>query len=1665
MKSCKILAQTKNKNGEVVQSKLFKDLLQYTNQDRKKATQLYRIAKDPKFLELAGDVLQYDENGEVTVKSLIDVTGDSFSEDSVIKKLNKEIGAGEYSFEAAISKLVSFNKDNPWNKDYMATLTRKGDKYELSVVKRTQSQENQLNKVVKHQSLKDRLTYYLQQSGVAVDFIDGPDSRYTTENIDKAADGLYHLIKVSRGSTTSTEFAEEAGHFAVGAMSSSPLVERLMSLLSEDVQRSILGESYDSKILGKNPRREVAGVLVGKALSNNLDTKSPIGKLAHRIAQTARRIFARLSGDQVKLDVLKAEEYAEQIANNLISSQSTLSAEEAIKTQETLYSSEKSKETKKYNEAIKSLQRAYKELSSIKGQIPVNIQQDENGNISVTEETEEAKGQIDQVLETINTILDNMVGEEGSTYVTANSSNTIYSIQASLVAMGNGIDLLYQYLTLQLPQYLSQIDLDNTKSFIENMALYSTQLRAAEAIYKTAMEINSSLATIVKNLGNNPKVSFRNANGQMEVINLSAIHESMAEVLNVSYSGSLYAKLREKQKQYFSKFLANVYGEKYVNKSSKIVYKKKGIGLQVIKGIENMPSEDYFRELIDSIDEGNGDMNFFDYMLSWSGISPNEIIQVADMANTMSKHVTNQRMKSIQERIEVIRQQIEDLGIDPEIFYERAFYPEDSDGDGDTMTYTGNFISPAKVGEWEYARNKMIAILRKEFEETIAKEEGFDLLPGRIKSAKWQEFSQEAIYEWHKRNSVKDENGRWIPKTYDNVEEIDLEDVLYDNTSYWELSPEERSLLGEIRNLKEELDSCVQGHGVSYRIPQFKASFIERVANRRRQNQKGALLKSLREVILEEFCEDAEDYEYGSQATYQDGEDMFETNITRDYERVNRIPLFGINKLSKKVEVNGVKVKIPDGRLSTDICHCLMAYASMALSYDACTRFVDALEIGRNILSQYGQKKLGKGITSGIIVSKKDRLYCRYQKFLEMNVYQLAQNIASVKIGSKKVILNKLADFLSNMTSLAFLGFHHFGAGVNLGTALIDVYKMAAVGDHFTKGELLDAAKEYLKGALGIVSAMDTDNGVGWKPTKEGFIPGFLTNEDKGKAALFLRKMDAHGDNEYYYRSWHGKYRKFNSIIKVLRGIPMFGYSTGDHIIQALPYIAIAKHRKIYDQNGKSISAWDSYKVIEEDLVSENGEKLPGNRKIQRLEQDQQYYKIPNGQAQFDILQSIRQKFESYMQPNIFGANTLSLSEEEIDFLVANNIVKAVNEETPVDNQRVIDMLFGDNYTDTLGQLKLVEGNILWGEEDVSIMAKEALTVSDQMNGVYRRTEKGVIHSNLITKLFTVMRNYAVGRLHDAFAGNRDVLAYKGNKAKNFEGKINTLIKMNMAMFSKDIDFGMLSIIKSMAFLIPGVMDSRWGQKTRLEFQDAGFSEGQVDNMKAIWIYLLICGVLSLLNGLTDIPEEEEEELEKKLSEKSEELKKQLELEGHSSDYINEKIASYKKVERDKFLEKKKKLGWIHYYIHRLGIEQMSYILIHEMIKELKSLGNPGGIAPFGFVGNMLELLYYGAGALFTDYHGRTPEIQAQIDALKKSDQPELREKGKLMEQKYKQLEEEYEDTNEKFYYSKNTSSYSKGDSKFKVKASSYLPLPNKNKKIIQDGYEAADSFDFYRNK
>ena len=67
---CSIFPHCTNSKGEVVESRLFKDLLHYTSNNRELAKEYYGKGIDPKFLELVQDSAKFDENGEITFQSL-----------------------------------------------------------------------------------------------------------------------------------------------------------------------------------------------------------------------------------------------------------------------------------------------------------------------------------------------------------------------------------------------------------------------------------------------------------------------------------------------------------------------------------------------------------------------------------------------------------------------------------------------------------------------------------------------------------------------------------------------------------------------------------------------------------------------------------------------------------------------------------------------------------------------------------------------------------------------------------------------------------------------------------------------------------------------------------------------------------------------------------------------------------------------------------------------------------------------------------------------------------------------------------------------------------------------------------------------------------------------------------------------------------------------------------------------------------------------------------------------------------------------------------------------------------------------------------------------------------------------------------------------------------
>ena len=93
-RSCAIIPKVKNRNGQVVDSKLFKDLLSFTSNNRSEATRLYLITKADSFIRDWVPRLALDENNEPTLRSLLKQTNLSkvIPETKVLERLNRENG-------------------------------------------------------------------------------------------------------------------------------------------------------------------------------------------------------------------------------------------------------------------------------------------------------------------------------------------------------------------------------------------------------------------------------------------------------------------------------------------------------------------------------------------------------------------------------------------------------------------------------------------------------------------------------------------------------------------------------------------------------------------------------------------------------------------------------------------------------------------------------------------------------------------------------------------------------------------------------------------------------------------------------------------------------------------------------------------------------------------------------------------------------------------------------------------------------------------------------------------------------------------------------------------------------------------------------------------------------------------------------------------------------------------------------------------------------------------------------------------------------------------------------------------------------------------------------------------------------------------------------------
>lgn len=1161
MGKCTILAHVRNPKGEVVESRLYKDLLHYTSNNRQLTKEYYAVGTNEGLLSRVKDIAEFDENGEITFKSLQRLANLQVNEDSLMQVLNNDLGAGEMTYDEAISKLAAFNRNSSYNNSYMATITPGNNgMYILSVVKKNKANQVALGEVIANQTLQNRIKYHLNKAGVAVDFMETDEKfngRYSTKNATKTANGLYQLIKIANGEHVEPTLAEEAGHFVVGAMGKSPLMQRLLNLLNEEVQRRVLGDNYEGKYFGDSAKREVAGTLIGEALSGNVDKRTPWQSLVNRIVTNAKKIFATIKGDEILKASLEAKEIAEYVAAGFMSDKFEGTVEEALSIRETLYSAPTSFNVRTFRDVLGKLK----------------IQASEMGQISsdLFKRFNQLAGQVE---------LGRDVNSPG-----------IFGDAIALEGIAEVVSFMHDLMQAEIPDLLSSVDFGDISDFYANMPRNAKALRAVRVYAKNALAIIDIIERATSTVpgaqslqGDISNIQIVDALGNPVSHNLLDIANSLKSIL-ASRNG-LLNELANKESQFFLRFLEDSLGSTYISRAARVIFKlKKGEKLIQFKNAEDIPISDLMRNL-------DSDISFFEKWLASMSNSSDVIGQIVDKTAKYANKVADDITRNDFSELQRIKNRFEELRKRKLISDTRELYEVGFDG-----KLTGNVKSEFRMGEWEDSFEQQ---KRQALEDFKNANPNLDSKSDFEKGVMWDNYFKPIAKQWHKLNSTfvidpVTNEGRYVPN------------MTYRNSSWDRLPTEVRNLISDIVQLKRNIDSRLgEVHTRDYRAPQFKGTFMDKVRNRRLyEKTSSAITHTVIGEIRDTFCESSEDIEYGSNSTYNSREEqLFDDKLAFEREKLNRVPLYGINKLDDSSE------------LSTDIFHSMLAYAGMANQYAALSQIVDTLEVGKEVLSE---RKV-EGLKSEKQRDKTSAAFTRYTKFLDKQIY----GISAKKIYLPKgLLVDKIAGFFTGLASKIYLGGNMAGGIVNLGTGSIEIFKEAFSGEYFTQKDWLSANAEYFKYV----------------------VPNMLGNLGKevktDKVSLFIQYFDVLSDNKEDWRNWNTRRPGVLNFFGKSLWLP---YKSGEHYMQSIPYIGLAINTKLYDENGNETNLWEALQV----------EGISGTEKGKELSyKGKTYFKDRANIATYNMISDIIAQIDNVMSSTSILGPTLQLSSEQQSYLVS----------------------------------------------------------------------------------------------------------------------------------------------------------------------------------------------------------------------------------------------------------------------------------------------------------------------------------------------------------------------------------------------------------------------------
>ena len=351
-RNCAIIPQVKNNKGQVVDSRLFKDLLAYTGNNRAETTRLYLITKSSEFIKDWNPRLTLDENNEPTLRSLLQKTNfsDIIPESKVLDRLNREIGYyrkgtnkpillknNDENYQKLLQKAISFNQTSDFRDDYVAEIIKVQDTDSTGILigvrveKKNRLNSVEVDKMIYNSNLNSRLRDILAAKGVTVGALTNLEKRMGINGVTDfdtaktAANGLVEMIRLADGIKGEKALPEEFAHFAIEAMGESPLINRLINNLSSNgLIGEILGDEYDTyDTLYKGDATKLAKEAAGKLLAKHLLNSEPIGQkpyknLLERVISAIKSFFKTMNANQIQRAIFEADKDFGRLARDII---------------------------------------------------------------------------------------------------------------------------------------------------------------------------------------------------------------------------------------------------------------------------------------------------------------------------------------------------------------------------------------------------------------------------------------------------------------------------------------------------------------------------------------------------------------------------------------------------------------------------------------------------------------------------------------------------------------------------------------------------------------------------------------------------------------------------------------------------------------------------------------------------------------------------------------------------------------------------------------------------------------------------------------------------------------------------------------------------------------------------------------------------------------------------------------------------------------------------------------------------------------------------------------------------------------------------------------------------------------------------------------------------